>query len=200
MESGSKTKFPKQGGIRQIGDCVMYGKQTTSALRSMITQYFPQTANTLGWFYNQFDDDDQHLWFSERKSFDRIISATFTAISLFGLSESRWIVFPDAALRRGWSSSWRSLPKTVKWVQGASWEELKHLIQHEFFLFRKPNTCSGKYVPYMPGIRIDNYNIIDSTGQWVIVYGYYGGWYVFHRNVEMIKKLRLCIKKRKADE
>ena len=163
----------------------------------MIRQYFPMTDVSPGWFYNQFFDEDtaSYLRFSERKPFGKLVSATSVALSLFGLSESGWIAFPDSACQRGHSSSWRSFPRTVKWVQGTTLEELGLLIRQEFAFFREPSTPSGRYRPYGIGNRLDNYNIIDSTGRWAIVYGHHGSWYAFHRNKDVIKRLTLLIRK-----
>ena len=40
----------------------------------------------------------------------------------------------------------------------------------------------------------DNYNIIDSTGQWAVVFTHHNCWYAFHKNSDMIKKLRLLVR------
>ena len=145
-------------------------------LLAMVKQYFPEVDTDPGWLTNYFVwEKFPYLDFSARKPFGKLIAATLTAVSLFGLSESGWIVFPQTSLERCRANNWRSLPRSVRWVQDTSLEDLGLLIRQQFVYFRHPEDYE------------DNYNIIDSSGQWAIIFCHHDDWHAFHKDENIIK-------------
>lgn len=151
---------------------------TRHELLPMVMRCFPKTDIDGGWFYNQFFYEEvPHLYFSERKPVEKLVAATFIAISLFELPLSGWLAFHDC------HAGWRLLPKSARGVQGTALEDLDLLIRQQIY-FRSPDNHS------------DNYNIVGSTGQWAITFCHEGDWYAFHRDRDIIGKLSLLVRKR----
>ena len=109
------------------------------------------------------------------------VAATHVALDLFG--GQAWLAFAD----RGGG---QTLPRRNRGFWITDKKEMESLIRRDFY-FRDPED------------RSDHYNIVDLTGQWLVVFSHKNCWYAFHRDRDAIKKLKSLVsreERRKAEK
>jgi len=128
-----------------------------------------------GWFYWRFALLGTHyLYAFENVPIKSLLDMTLVAVEMFREPERKLYFFHDG------HSGWISYPRKIRGFQIESLGEIELLVSKHIY-FRNPFHYD------------DNYNIIDTGGQWMITFGHENDWRVFHCEQREVERLKASI-------
>lgn len=144
-----------------------------SEVFSRLDSALPTWRDSGGWTYNEFCHFPD-IYFSEDVPLDKLIDITLCCHRDLYQPDKELLFYHDG------KAGWKSAPKEIRGFRIDDLEEIRSVIREQVF-FRDPKGYS------------DNYNLIDSSGLWMITFCHEDDWICFHRSEEKINRLKtLC--------
>lgn len=141
---------------------------------SRLDSTLPTWRDSGGWTYNEFCNLPD-IYLPEEVSLERLIDSTLCCLRDLCLPDHELLLYHDGM------AGWKSAPKQIRGFLIENIKEVRSVITEQAF-FRDPQGYS------------DNYNLIDSSGLWMITFCHEDDWICFHRSEAKINQLKaLCL-------
>jgi hypothetical protein len=141
-----------------------------SEVYSRLDSALPTWRDSGGWTYNEFCKGPD-IYLSEDIPLEKLIETTLCCLRNLRLPGQELLLYHDGM------AGWKSAPKEIRGFIIEDIEELRTVIPEQAF-FRDPKGYS------------DNYNLIDTSGQWMITFCHEDDWICFHRSEAEINALK----------